>query len=189
MSRAAEVHPDATLTPSKIELLGRWLPTRHWFEGDPATLRQVTRFRLVDPAGEVGLDAMVVATEGRTFFVPVTWRDAPLEGATLVGTLEHSELGTRYGYDGATDPVFMAELERVIREADTHAEIHDAEGNVMPLNSAAKGSGTVDDEGDRVDVVRRLDRDAVAPGDALGVLLLDWVDDAGPRHDVLAVLR
>ena len=190
MSGAAEVHPNATLTPSKIELLQGWLPSQDWFDGDAADLTQATRFRLVDPDGEVGLDSIIAASGGIHYYVPVTWRGAPLEGAEAVGTLEHSELGTRYCYDAITDPVFTAEVERVIREADTHSEIRDAEGNLIPLTAAVKGSGVADeDEGDRVDLVRRLDRDADAPGDSIGTLIIDWVDEQGPRHDVVAVLR
>lgn len=190
MSGAAEVHPSATLTPSKIELLQRWLPSQPWFAGDAADLRQAARFRFVDPDGEVGLDSIIATSNGVTYYVPLTWRAEPLDGASLVGTLEHSELGTRYGYDGQSDPVFLDELERVIREADTHSEIHDTHGKALPLTVAIKGSGVAsDDEGDRLDIVRVLDRAADAPGDAVGTLLADWVDEQGPRHDVLAVLR
>jgi hypothetical protein len=45
---------NATLTPTKRELLTSWLPTRPWFDGevdrDPAG-----SFRLDDPDGEVGM--------------------------------------------------------------------------------------------------------------------------------------
>lgn len=190
MSGAAEVHPNATLTPGKIELLQQWLPSQDWFQGEEGGLRQATRFRLVDPDGEVGLDSIIATAGGIDYFIPLTWRSAPIDGATLVGTLEHSELGTRYGYDATTDPVYLAEMERVIREADTHSEIRDAEGNLLQLDAAAKGSGVADDaEGSQLDFVRLLDRSADVPGDAVGTLIVDWTDEKGPRHDVVAVLR
>ena len=120
--------------------------------------------------------------------MPLTWRaESRSTVPLLVGTLEHSVLGTRYGYDAVSDPVFLTEIERVIREGDGHAEIHDAHGNALPLTSSVQGSGAVD--GTRVEVCRRLDRSADTSGDALGTLVIDWVDEQGPRRDVLAVLR
>ena len=66
MSGVAEVHTDATLNPTKIELLQAWLPSQPWFEGDAVDLAQVTRFRFVDPDGEVGLDSIVALSAGRS---------------------------------------------------------------------------------------------------------------------------
>ncbi|GAA4893576.1 hypothetical protein GCM10025789_08440 [Tessaracoccus lubricantis] len=191
MSGTAEVHVGAELRPSKIELLQGWLPRQHWFFGDAQKLERAANFRLVDPDGEVGLDAMVISDGTHAYFVPVTWRAQPLEGAELIGTLEHSVLGTRYCYDAATDPVFMAELERVIREADCQADIHDAHGNVIPLVMDVKGSGVVPGEAPEAELqlMRVLERAADVPGDALGTLIADWTDDGGPRHDLLALLR
>ncbi|MFB7511871.1 MULTISPECIES: 1,4-alpha-glucan branching protein [unclassified Streptomyces] len=107
-----------TMEPTKLELLAAWLPTRAWYavpEGgaDPA---KAGGFRLDDPAGEVGIEFMVV-TEGdgpdaAAYLVPMTYRGAPLEGAedALIGTSEHGVLGTRWIYDGTHDPVLVAEL-------------------------------------------------------------------------------
>ncbi|MHA7862231.1 maltokinase N-terminal cap-like domain-containing protein [Tessaracoccus sp. Y36] len=191
MSGAAEVHVGAELRPTKIELLQGWLPRQHWFFGDAGRLERVANFRLADPDGEVGLDSMVISDGVHAYFVPVTWRAAPLDGGDLIGTLEHSVLGTRYCYDAATDPVFMAELERVIREADGQADVHDHDGNVLPLVMDVHGSGVVPGEGSdaELELVRVLERSADVPGDALGTLIADWTDDAGPRHDLLALLR
>lgn len=51
-----------TLTPTKLELLTAWLPTRPWYRGGPATpeLTKAGGFRLDDPEGEVGIEFMVV---------------------------------------------------------------------------------------------------------------------------------
>ena len=191
MSRAAQVHTGATLTPSKIELLAAWLPGQPWFDGGAEGFERVANFRLVDPDGEVGLDCMVIADGWVSYFVPVTWRGAPVDGPELIGTVEHSEMGTRWCYDAATDPVFMAELERVIREAGEQAEIHDMDGNAIPLVMHVKGSGVVPGEAPdaELQLMRVLDRTADVPGDALGTLMADWTDQAGPCHDLLAVLR
>lgn len=191
MNRAAEVHVGATLKPSKIELLQGWLPAQAWFSGDPGKLERVANFRLVDPDGEVGLDAMVISDGAHSYFVPVTWRAQPLDHAEPIGTLEHSALGTRYAYDAEVDPVFMKELERVIREADTQADIIDVRGNAVPLGMHVKGSGLVPGEEPdaELQLMRLLDRTADVPGDALGTLIADWTDDGGPRKDVVALLR
>lgn len=191
MTRAAEVHVGAQLRPSKIELLAGWLPDREWFYGSADALERVANFRFVDPDGEVGLDGLVISDGAHAYFVPVTWRAQPLEGAELIGTLEHSELGTRYCYDAGTDPVFLYELERVIREADEQAEIRTTDGETVPLVMHVKGSGVVPGEAPDADlqIMRVLDRTADVPGDALGTLMADWTDQAGPRYDLLAVLR
>ncbi|GAA3245140.1 hypothetical protein ACFO1B_38220 [Dactylosporangium siamense] len=108
----------ADLTPSKLELLNAWLPTRSWYTG-PAEpdLAKVGAFRLDDPAGAVGVETMLVrAGDGPVLQVPLTYRDAPLAGAErwLIGTTEHSVLGTRWVYDAAGDPVYAAALATII---------------------------------------------------------------------------
>lgn len=189
MSAAAELHVGATLTPSKLELLQQWLPGQHWFKGDHATLERAAYFRFVDPAGEVGLDCMVVRSGLEYYFVPVTWRAAPLDGADLIGTLEHSELGLRYCYDAATDPVFVDEASRVIREADHQADLRDAHGAQLPISMTAQGTGTLPGEGERLEVMRLLERAIPTPDNAAGSLIGRWTDHDGPRHDVLAILH
>lgn len=191
MSGIAEIHVGTELRPSKIELLQEWLPQQTWFHGDVSATDRVANFRLVDPDGEVGLDAMVLSDGEHTFFVPVTWRGEPLDGVQPIGTLEHGVLGTRYCYDAPEDPVFMAELERVIREADTSSEMEDQHGNTIAPAMDVRGSGVVPGEapGAEVHLVRVLDRSADVPGDAIGALIADWTDAKGPRQDLLAVLR
>ncbi|MDD0856964.1 hypothetical protein NHF46_02405 [Arthrobacter alpinus] len=73
-------------------------------------------FRFDDPAGEVGIETHVVAVDGKTYQVPLTYRGAPLEGAEefLVTTMDHSVLGSRWVYDATADPVYVSELAAAI---------------------------------------------------------------------------
>ncbi|NED13795.1 1,4-alpha-glucan branching protein [Streptomyces sp. SID9124] len=115
-----------TLSPTKLELLAPWLPTRPWYAGSATpVLARSGGFRLDDPQGEVGIEFMVVTdTSGAgpvAYFVPLTYRGAPLDGAedALVGTTEHGVLGKRWVYDGGRDPVVA---ERLFALLDGRAE-------------------------------------------------------------------
>ncbi|MEV5884227.1 1,4-alpha-glucan branching protein [Streptomyces sp. NPDC052020] len=106
------------LTPTKLELLTSWLPSRPWYHGGRAEPELTTAggFRLDDPQGEVGIEFIVVtdASGARpaSYLVPLTYRGARLDGAdhALVGTMEHGVLGQRWAYDGCHDPVLVAQL-------------------------------------------------------------------------------
>lgn len=114
----------ATLTPSKMELLRQWLPNQSWFRGktgnDPV---RVGSFRFDDPDGEVGVETLLVADGGEVFHVPLTYRGSRLHGADpyLIGTLEHSSLGTRWIYDAACDPVYASALATTILNGQPQA--------------------------------------------------------------------
>ncbi|MFJ3906382.1 1,4-alpha-glucan branching protein [Streptomyces sp. NPDC090025] len=107
-----------TITPTKLELLTAWLPTRPWYvpTGAAPLLEKAGGFRLDDPAGEVGIEFMVVTDssgdEVRSYLVPLTYRGAPLDSAAdaLITTAEHGVLGTRWVYDGIHDPVLIGQL-------------------------------------------------------------------------------
>ena len=119
----AELHHDATITPSKLELLEAWMGRQRWYaaKGGQPLLRLVGRWRLDDPAGEVGVETLLVADESGTepvvYQVPLTYRGAPLDGAehALVGTTEHSALGRRWVYDAPHDPVYATELLELVQ--------------------------------------------------------------------------
>jgi maltokinase len=120
----AEIHQDATLTPTKLELLPAWMARQRWYaaKGRTPTLRKLWSWRLDDPAGQVGIETILVVDEGGAepvvYQVPLTYRPAPLEGAqaALVGTMEHSVLGRRWVYDGPHDPVYAAQLRALVLE-------------------------------------------------------------------------
>jgi len=140
----------AELAPSKIELLDAWVPAQPWFEGDTGDegLRSVAAYRFDDPAGEVGVETVVVATaDGVQLQVPLTYRDAPLAGAEahLVGTTEHSVLGKRWVYDGTADPVWATALATAVLTGGTQAEQYfevDGVREAREPNSTIVGSGT-----------------------------------------------
>ncbi|KUO09748.1 maltokinase N-terminal cap-like domain-containing protein [Streptomyces sp. DSM 15324] len=110
------------LTPTKLELLTDWLPSRPWYRGGAGAprLAKAGGFRLDDPQGEVGIEFMVVtdtsAAPPLTYLLPLTYRGAPLDGAdhALVGTMEHGVLGRRWAYDGCHDPVLLAQSAALI---------------------------------------------------------------------------
>jgi hypothetical protein len=114
----ATIHTGTTMVPTKLELLSDWLPRQPWYvaTGGPPQLSRAGGFRLDDPAGEVGIEFMVVtdaAGGGETaYLVPMTYRAGPLAGAEagLIGTSEHGVLGTRWIYDGVHDPVAVTQL-------------------------------------------------------------------------------
>jgi hypothetical protein len=116
----------AELHPTKLELLAAWLPSRRWYRGTAdAEVERVAACRFDDPAGEVGIETILVRTDGGPIHhVPLTYRDAPLDGgaAWLVGTCEHTVLGRRWVYDACGDPVYAAALASAIFAGTGQAE-------------------------------------------------------------------
>jgi hypothetical protein len=107
MRHMALIH-QATLSPTKVELLAAWLPGRSWFPGAPGS---------------------------PTYQVPLTYRGAPLEGGDdwLVGTLEHSVLGTRWVYDATGDLVYAEALAQAVLTGSGQAqEFVDNNGHLEP---------------------------------------------------------
>ncbi|MFE5394380.1 1,4-alpha-glucan branching protein [Streptomyces sp. NPDC056568] len=110
-----------SLSPTKLELLAAWLPSRPWYSGTgEPELARAGGFRLDDPQGAVGIEFLVVTDASgprpAAYLVPLTYRGAPLDGAedALVGTMEHGVLGRRWAYDGCHDPVLAAQLPALI---------------------------------------------------------------------------
>ena len=139
-----------TLVPSKLELLTAWLPRQNWYSGEPRgpSLVKVGGFRLDDPAGEVGIEFMVVrddAADGRAYLVPMTYRGSPIArgDAALIGTAEHGVLGRRWIYDGTRDPVLLEQLAALIQgragaQAQSQSNTPDA---TVHVNGAAAVAG------------------------------------------------
>jgi len=138
------------ITPSKLELVQRWIPSQGWFTGDAAGLAPHAAFRFDDPEGEVGIESLLLrAVNGSTLQVPLTYRGAPLAGAEahLVGEMEHSVLGHRWVYDGAGDPASIAAFATAAFTGGREAElVVDGERELRAPTARVAGSGT-DSEG------------------------------------------
>jgi hypothetical protein len=195
----------ADLRPAKLELVGRWAPTRPWGGAAAgARLEEVAAYRFDDPAGEVGIETFVVRAGDVLLHVPLTYRGAPAGGqeAHLVGTMEHSVLGRRWVYDACGDPVYVAALAGALltggRQAEEFVVVdgghqrREPSARVVGSGSAADATGplgalSVTDSGDattvRVDswelVVRRVLDPSAAAGDA-ATLTGTWAGRSTP---------
>ncbi|WP_166874174.1 hypothetical protein [Salinibacterium sp. ZJ450] len=143
----------AELHPSKLDLISPWLNDQPWAYDSAEPWERVAAYRFDDPAGEVGVETMILrAGDGPELQVPLTYRGAPLAGAEawLIGTSEHSVLGTRWFYDAVGDPVYAQVLAQAIlaggREADLFFE---TQGVLEPTPGSAEvrgsGSEAIDD--------------------------------------------
>lgn len=169
----------ATIVPGKLELLAAWLPGRSWYDGAAGEPERVAAARFDDPAGAVGIETLIVRVGvGPLLHVPLTYRDAPLAGADewLVGTTEHSVLGTRWVYDAEGDPVYRAVVEETIRSGGHEAaEEFEVDGVLVGREPAMclRGSTAGPDEvsGD-LTVLR-----TIGPVTAMGATLIGTWDD------------
>lgn len=197
MSGTAEIH-DAVLTPGKLDLLRVWIRHQSWFDGDPDQMEQVASYRFVDPEGDVGMEAFLLSDGTRTLHVPVTYRAAelPEAGDALVGTLDHSVLGHRWVYDALSDPVYVAEVRRVIGHRDTaadHLAVEDGTITPSPVNIRGGGSGSTTESQAAPQIVRVISEENDAETDrpligAPGTLSGTWYDDDGSHTAVLVVV-
>jgi Maltokinase N-terminal cap domain len=173
----AVIH-NTTLHPSKLELLARWLPEQDWFRGagyrGTAELTRAGGFRLDDPAGEVGIEFMVVlAGAGQAYLLPMTYRAAPLEdaeggpidGAALIGTAQHGVLGPRWIYDGEHDPVLRAQLAALLR-GEVLAQAQSQSDTLDPTVQVRPAAGAV--------AFRRLLAEDQPPEPPVGYVSVPW---------------
>ena len=185
------IHTGTTMAPTKLELLTDWLPRQPWYLGGGAApqLRRAGGFRLDDPAGEVGIEFLLVGdgATGTTYSVPLTYRAAPLAGAeaALIGTSEHGVLGTRWIYDGAHDPIAVTQLLEFVAgrvEAQHQSQSDTLDPSVGRTWRAPGETGPLS-----VDVIRVLSGDVI-PGH--GSVEVDWTrPDGETARGVVAVAR
>jgi len=184
----------ATLTPTKVELLAAWLPGREWFPGAgvPKDLERVGCCRFDDPAGEVGIELFVVRdADGPLLHAPMTYRGTPLPGGEpwLIGTTEHTVLGTRWVYDAVGDPVFVAALAEAIRTGGREAAefLDTAEGKVPrePMMSVRGGGHQA--PGSPAEIVRVDDGDPTVILTNLGELAVRRVLTDTPPDGALTL--
>jgi hypothetical protein len=195
--RMALLH-EATIRPRKDELVGPWLRTRPWWDGE-VERDPVGSFRLDDPAGAVGMECFLFGSaSGTTLFVPVTYRDAALPGgdASLLGTMEHSALGTRYMYDACADPVFVATVLDTIRSGGRQADLRllRADGTEVERESSAtaKGDGVATvpalDPGLPISRTDHSDRTTIA-GDDVELTVMRRLGQAPPGPALLGTFE
>jgi hypothetical protein len=170
----AVIH-STTLKPSKLELLTAWLPTQPWYRGQGApSLAKAGGFRLDDPAGEVGIELMIVTDtagpEVDAYLVPLTYRATPGAG-TLIGSMDHGVLGVRYAYDGPTDPVFRFQVDALLR-GEVLPQSQSESATIDPTVRVALAPGATD-----VEIVRRLD--AASAANLPGTVSALWRDPDG----------
>jgi len=156
----AIVHSSATIRPTKPELLEAVL-------GGPVEV--VGGYRFDDPAGEVGIEAFVVRRGAQLQHVVFTYRGTPLEvgEARLVSTMEHSELGPRWVYDGTTDPVAVDCFRRAVLGEQNQAVLELWEdgrlvGTRQPTVRLSTSAGASAD-GATVRILRNLGEAATGP--------------------------
>ncbi|MFF9864129.1 1,4-alpha-glucan branching protein [Streptomyces sp. NPDC013953] len=204
-----------TLTPTKLELLASWLPSRPWYRGGAEPVK-AGGFRLEDPRGEVGIEFMVVTDSSgarpAAHLVPLTYRGAPLDGAehALIGTAEHGVLGRRWIYDGCHDPVLADRLLALVegRAEAQHQSVSDTpDPEIVRSHTGDRSSPTgltVTDDAEGTDLVlaqdtvlrlHRVLRAApdgplVLPGGATGHVTGPWsMPDGSRARGLFAVLH
>lgn len=132
---------EATLVPSKLEMLESWLPSQPWFNSAESTsVEAVGAYRFDDADGEVGIETHLLRTaNGRTYQVPLTYRGSPLRNAEsfLIDTSHHSVLGKRWIYDASGDITYLTALAATILGGG-----HEAELVVMTKNGPVRRDAT-----------------------------------------------
>ena len=178
MAVMAIVHTGADMTPTKHELLTAWLPAQPWWPTGGEVPEPEASFRLDDPAGEVGVETFLLRVGGGVVQVPLTYRDAPLDGGELVGETEHSALGHRWAYLATSDPVYVRETTAAIREGRGQAALEGPDGTAITRSTTATVRGSGAGSG-RLHVAV-----AITPGDdqpvAPGVLSATWTEQPEP---------
>jgi hypothetical protein len=126
VARVAVIY-QATLVPSKIELLQAWVPHQPWIgDADASTIEVAGAYRFDDPDGEVGIETHLLRTaDGQILQVPVTYRGSPVDGAEslLIATTQHSVLGKRWVYDACGDSVYARALATAVLSGAPQAEL------------------------------------------------------------------
>ncbi|MBB6405289.1 CG0192-related protein [Arthrobacter sp. AZCC_0090] len=168
----------ATLSPSKLELIEKYLPAQTWFIKDGSAPPELLgAYRFDDPDGEVGLETHLVSHGGKVYQVPLSYRGSELSGAegSLLGTMEHSVLGKRWVYDACADPVYVAALATAILTGQREAEqFVDGDGALQPRASSVKvkGSGAPGSEVPSVTPAAAVTEDSITRIDAGKLTLL-----------------
>ena len=182
-----------TMDPTKHQLTAAWLPRQPWFDGaHEPVLETVGGFRLDDPAGEVGMEFIVVADtaagEPVIYHVPLAYRGAELPGAEawLLGTSDHGVLGKRWIYDGEGDPVWQAQV-RALLAGDVQAQHQNISHTLEPLVGVdrAAGQGTGEGAGEaagngKITVIHRPVAGGAGSSGAAAWVSSPWTEAGAP---------
>ncbi len=136
----------ATITPSKADVIATWIPTQPWGPSGDAAIEVIGAYRFDDPENRVGMETHLVTADGVLFQVPLTYRDGPVDGAgeALVTEMEHSELGTRWVYDGLRDERYVLMLAAVTMTGQGEAlgmAVYEGRWHIAPTNVRIQGGG------------------------------------------------
>ena len=136
----------ATITPTKAELIAEWAPTQTWGPSPADPIDVIGSYRFDDPDGRVGMETHLVTGSGKLMQVPLTYRDAPLEGAedALITEMQHSVLGPRWVYDGLRDARLVVMLAAVTMTGQGEAlgmAVYDGRWYIAPSNVRIQGGG------------------------------------------------
>ena len=183
---------DTTMVPTKRELMAVWLPKQDWFQGEAVPVLSVAGgFRLDDPAGEVGLEMILLLDSAQEepvlYHVPLSYRGAALAGAEdyLLGTSEHGVLGTRWIYDAAGDPVWQEQMRALIAgevQAQHQNDSNVLDGSVTVERSSqadARDSAQDDGQPSGIGIVRRPVAGGAGAGGARAWVSAPWADAEG----------
>jgi hypothetical protein len=136
----------ATIVPTKEQIISDWAPRQPWGPRDGAAIKVIGAYRFDDPDGIVGMETFLAAAGDQLLQIPLTYRDAPLDGAddALICTMEHSVLGTRWVYDGLCDSRFVLMMAAVAMTGQGEAlgmAVYDGRWYIAPSNVRIQGGG------------------------------------------------
>ena len=138
------IYHRATLTPTKTELVTHCIATQPWEPSADEQVEVLGAYRFDDPNGQVGMETHIASAGGALFHVPVTYRDAPVDGAddSLICEMHHSALGARWVYDALHDPMFVTMLAAVSMTGQGEAVgMVEIDGRWVVVPSAVKIEG------------------------------------------------
>ena len=136
----------ATIVPTKEQIITDWAPRQPWGPQDGTPITVIGSYRFDDPDGSVGMETFLASAGDQLLQVPLTYRDAPLDGAdeALICTMDHSVLGRRWVYDGLCDPRFVLMLAAGTMTGQGEAlgmAVHDGRWYIAPSNVRIQGGG------------------------------------------------
>lgn len=140
------IYHRATLVPTKQEAIAAWIPTQSWGPSADAPIDVIGAYRFDDPDGRVGMEVHLASDGSTLYHVPLTYREAPLDGAedALITEMQHSVLGTRWVYDGLGDPLLISMLAAVTMTGQGEAlgvVVLDGRMHIAPTNVRIHGGG------------------------------------------------